>query len=237
MKMRLVPLLLVLLLPVAARSEAKSPKKVVDSYLCPLYSIGDYPPDALYYCDWMTPECVWQDVSYYFGQLSTVPYEMCYRDCAPVYLSEPKPFPGLSGKVLKTYMPTQPMSAAKPIPESSSSQVKLYINKTRNSHFIAFEGGRAAKVIEYRIYRPISGKCKDCDDKKADKTKEFVWESKFVAFELSDKPAESEITEEVEIRDVLPGVCVKRAMIKYETGTDDTLPVLILLARPAEGKK
>ena len=150
MKIGLVSGLLAVFLSLAAAGMAEPPaKKKVIGYLCPLLVIDDYPPDALYYCDYMTTSCVWQDVGYFLGQLPAVPYVNCPQDCAPVYAVS-KPFPGLPGKVPSRWMPSQPMSAAKPVPESPESQVKLYVNKTRNAHFISFthEGGRAANVIE-----------------------------------------------------------------------------------------
>ncbi|MCE9554340.1 MAG: hypothetical protein K8T91_13315 [Planctomycetes bacterium] len=230
--------LLVFLLSLAGTSVAQSQTK--GGHLCPLFSIFDYPPDALYYCDYFTytTMCEWQDVGYYFGQFTTpVPWVTCTDDCTPAKVRPSKTYPGLGSKVPLDYMPTHPPAAPRPAPETPDSQSTLYINKLRSSHYIKFtyEGERFAKVIEYRLKRPGKVNCKKCEENKS----ESHWESKFVAFECETPGEEQEVSRVFHFDEVKPNPSpsVKRGDINYETGTGEMGPVLILLARPEARKE
>src|SRR5262245_61661023 len=80
MKISLTATSLMCLLMLAGPSTANSQTK--GDRLCALFSVFDYPPDALFYCDLVSDTCDWLDVSYYFGPATTpAPYVNCPDDC------------------------------------------------------------------------------------------------------------------------------------------------------------
>jgi len=210
----------------AAMGRAEKPKDEPPCN-CPLFTIYEWPPDYLYYCDYFATTCGdWTDVGYHFGSFATpVPWQLCGDHCGSPQFRPSKPFPGLATKMPLDYMPVRPDPMPSPIPPNTPTKFpNAPVNTGHNNHFVKFEhnGWRYAKVIEYRFKKSLS---------------DAHWESKYVALECV-KPADGQRVDNVhEFGDVKLGKCsaVKRGRINV--GGKSEVVLILLVGQEESGKK